>query len=332
MNDTQRSSQTPPLPSLSPQSSTRALTAFHRRHQSVTFSTNSNPRLDPSTKLRVPSIRFDSQDLLSTNGPGTTPDSKRQNQPAVSSPPSNCDSFKRDLPPRLPAKTARYYEHALSNEDSFALVEGMKNHNVREWAPQDMFDYHEARKELGLPIAEKLDRAQMVAGSEQEKRRSQDTISKMAGKVGRFTKLSRTMVTEADHGREDVSTKPQPQNGPKSLKSLHSSVLQLPPVLLIPPILASKTSLNERQTHTRLLSHNDVFPRSTESNYRTTHGFSPQHFLEYRSDRSGRLRSPLTREVLPFQANPEITFDPFLAPHKAGKGEAFRGSENAMKP
>ena len=44
-----------------------------------------------------------------------------------------------------------------------------------------------------------------------------------------------------------------------------------------------------------------------------------------------RKRSPLSAEVSPRRANFGVTFDDFLAKHESGKGEAYRGSENAEK-
>jgi hypothetical protein len=34
---------------------------------------------------------------------------------------------------------------------------------------------------------------------------------------------------------------------------------------------------------------------------------------------------------LEFEARPDVTFDSFLEPHASGKGEAYRGAENAKK-
>lgn len=41
--------------------------------------------------------------------------------------------------------------------------------------------------------------------------------------------------------------------------------------------------------------------------------------------------SPLITELRLHQHRPDVTFDSFLAPHASGKGEAFRGADNAKK-
>lgn len=40
--------------------------------------------------------------------------------------------------------------------------------------------------------------------------------------------------------------------------------------------------------------------------------------------------SPLGKENEGHKATPDVTFDQFLVRHKSGKGEAFRGADNAM--
>ncbi|KAF1852006.1 uncharacterized protein K460DRAFT_269899 [Cucurbitaria berberidis CBS 394.84] len=211
--------------------------------------------------------------------------------------------------PRKLVKKARYYSHALSDEDKQALIVGEKNHNLKEWTPKDLVNHHESRSALLPHGMEKPDKTHAPADIDQDTQQSQRSLSKLADK-------------------ENEPTYTETQQSSQSLHDLRSSSMpppQLPPISLTPLLFPDHPPLELRAVHTRASSSGDYFSR--------TPGAPSSHPSSGRnSGTSSRVRSPLSKEFQPFQHNPQTTFDAFLAPHKLGKGEAYRDSDNAKKP
>ncbi|KAH7392493.1 hypothetical protein BKA66DRAFT_567832 [Pyrenochaeta sp. MPI-SDFR-AT-0127] len=300
--------------------------AVQSGHQLIADALNSDSQQSINTEVKEPSP--DMPDTMTSN--------MEQCQQTSSSPSQDRRPSLQDLPTRPRATKSRYYAHALSYEDRQALTEGESNHNLREWTQKDMVTYRESRKELEPLGLDKLNKTPMKADVEHKKKYQQSMVSKMADKVRQFTKLPCNKVAAIDQAKkeEEESLYTQLQHGSKSMYDLRASsapTQQFPPVSLLPPIVADQT-LQEHHTHSRTVSNDEYLSRSTHPIIRAPDRPSPLHFSAPSSASSSRVRSNLSVEILPFQHNPEVTFDSFLAPHKSGKGEVFRGSENAMKP
>ena len=338
MNEARRSAQAPQLPELPLPLSLRGP---HGR-KSVASSLDGDSLLSSTAALQEPFDQPDLQYLSVTNGNGgseTMANNKQQNQPAVmGAPGSGRSSFMKDTPARQPARKARYYSHALSDEDKQALSMGEKNHNLKEWTPKDLVNHHEARRNLVPRAMDKLDKTNALAGIEKDKKDSQRALSKWANKVRRFSKLPRIKVTSDGGGKDDepttttTTTYTQPHHGSQSMYDFRSlsppAAPQLSPVSISPLALADQAPLlDSRAAHTRAASSSgDYFSRPARP--LSSHASSGHSS----GTSTSRVRlSPLSQEVQPFRHNPQVTFDAFLAPHKLGKGEAYRDSDNAKK-
>lgn len=236
-----------------------------------------------------------------------------------------------------PGKSARYYSHALSNEDKLALAQGELNHNLQTWAPEDLVKHHESRKSL-VPQgvgANKLRKMEAFAKIEEEKQHSQRALDK---KVRGKAFLPSFRLTN-DKGQQGyVAYHPQASQSMYDLRSVSAPLARHryqqpaspPPVASLrrkyswEPVEAPSTPVQNVRT-----------AGGTDSDY-----FSFQPGLEVLSTPtsqrssgvpSSHMSSPLSNKDTAHQHNPDTTFDRFLAPHKSGKGEAFRGAENAKK-
>ncbi|CAO2650879.1 Nn.00g091760.m01.CDS01 [Neocucurbitaria sp. VM-36] len=286
----------------------------------------------PTATLQEP---FDQPKLQLANGkmePNAMTNSKHSDQQTLgSSLSSDRSSSMQTAPPKKFAKKTRYYAHALSNEDKQALAVGEMNHNLKEWTARDLVNHHEARKSLVPRGMAKLQDTNALAGLEEDRQRSQRALPKFASKVRHYTKLPWIKVTFEEPEKIESAYTP-PQHGSRSMGDLGSASAAAPvpqllsPTLLSPLILADHPALEQRASHTCAANSTGdyfTFPPRPSSSHPSSSG--------HNSGTSSRVRSPLSNEFLAFQPNPQITFDAFLAPHKLGKGETHRDSENAKK-
>ncbi|KAF1917130.1 hypothetical protein BDU57DRAFT_256557 [Ampelomyces quisqualis] len=204
------------------------------------------------------------------------------------------NSIVQQLPPPKP----RYYSHALTAEDKDALARGEKNHNLRVYTPKDVVMHHESRKAL-VPQGtgtDKLRKMETLATIEQDKQLSQRALDKKASQ-SMCDLRSSSAPAPKDHFQAPVS----------------------PPL----PTLARKFSFDMSSppaSHARATSTGDYFSHR------------PYQPSPSSSGSSSRARSPLSNTSSIHRHNPSTTFDAFLAPHKTGKGEAYRGAANAKMP
>jgi hypothetical protein len=237
-------------------------------------------------------------------------------------------------------KKERYYSK-LSVEDKEALSRGEENHNLKKWSFKDFVIHQETRKELIPRVMNKVDQTNALAGIERDKQHGQLALSNMTDSfVGQAVrKLFRIPLINVitDNGKEEEPTYTGRQYGSQSaydLRSLNASASQLPLSPPSPPSPVLDPLRTHQSSHTRAVSSGDYF--SHQPGRRTAHhtrrpsplASSPKPHSD--ASTSSRVRSPLSQE-LQFRHNPEVTFDSFLAPHKAGKGETHRESENAQK-
>ncbi|KAF2036216.1 hypothetical protein EK21DRAFT_52619 [Setomelanomma holmii] len=208
-----------------------------------------------------------------------------------------------------PVERARYYSVALTKSDQDALVRGEENHNLKAWTPKDVVLHHESRKELIPQIGMyKLHKIDTMADIEQDMQQSQAALSKKV----RAPKLP------ASQSMHDL----------RSFSGLRTTFPPASPNLSPRSRLHRKfsfedTSSPSRSAHVRAASSGDEFTRSGRP--QRPRPSSPS------SGSSSRVRSPLVPQGFDHQANPSATFDAFLVPHKSGKGEVYRGTENAKK-
>jgi hypothetical protein len=232
--------------------------------------------------------------------------------------------------PPHPAERPRYYSAALTEADKDALLHGELNHNLKAWTPKDLVLHHESRKALVPRVGiNKLDKIDAIAQIDQAVQQSQIAFNKKV----RSSKLPTFRLTN-EHGCKERMTYPaQASQSMYDLRSSSAPAPQLPPgspVLPPIPMLSRKFSFEaspplSRSTHVRAASSGDNYIRPTRPQ-RLQPPSSPS------SNSSSRARSPLAPQDPLHQANPDATFDAFLVPHKSGKGEAYRGADNAKKP
>ncbi|KAF2256871.1 hypothetical protein BU26DRAFT_394529, partial [Trematosphaeria pertusa] len=206
-------------------------------------------------------------------------------------------------------KKGRYYNNALSEEDKRALAVGEDNHNLKKWTLKDLARYHESRVEL-VPYGIE-NRDEVIAGMMYEKRRSEQYLA-------RTEKENELTYNE--------QTRRQASKSMVDLRSVSAPVSMLSP---LSPVVAEQKPLlspysNHSGMHARHASTGDYFSarHNRQPSLQSRRSFLSAGYPE-------RVRSPLATEVRPYEYSPEITFDSFLAPHASGKGEAYRGAENA---
>jgi hypothetical protein len=240
--------------------------------------------------------------------------------------PSTPDSMWSYTPIRKPL--SRYYAEALSAEDKQALAQGEKNHNLREWSGEDLVTHHDARKGLVPHVMPKVEKSHALAGIEYDKQHSQRALSKMPEKVRHIFRRPRSSLT-IDNAKDDEDARAHSGQYSQSTYDLRSSETSH-----TPSFQEDAEPHPHRHPHARAASNGDYFSQSSgrRTSAYNTRRISPLASTSgpASSNSSTRIGSPLSQEVR-FRANPETTFDSFLAPHKSGKGEVFHDSENAMK-
>jgi hypothetical protein len=189
--------------------------------------------------------------------------------------------------------------------------------------------HHESRKGL-VPhsLISKLDKIDAFAQIENDVQQSQAAVKKKVRK----SKLPLFRLTNEDGRNGRMTYQAQASQSMFDLRSSSAPAPQLPPnSSVLPPIpaLSRKFSFEESPTftrtgHVRAASSGD-HPRRTIRPQRLQSSSSPS------SGSSSRVRSSLGPRDPVHQANPHATFDAFLVPHKSGKGEVYRGADNAKK-
>ncbi|KAH7090720.1 hypothetical protein FB567DRAFT_520515 [Paraphoma chrysanthemicola] len=242
---------------------------------------------------------------------------------------SSSSGFSQGAPVQQPAKRARYYSTALTDADKDALARGEENHYLKVWTPKDVVMHHESRKAL-VPhsFISKLDKIDAFAQIENDVQQSQAAVKKKVRK----SKLPLLRLTNEDGRNDRMTYQAQASQSMFDLRSSSAPAPQLlpsSPVLPHIPALSRKFSFEKspgftRTGHVRAASSGD-HPRRTTRPQRLQPSSSPS------SGSSSRERSPLGSQDPVHQANPNTTFDAFLVPHKSGKGEVYRGADNAKR-
>jgi hypothetical protein len=294
----------------------------------------------PQGPFDQPNLHFTSATLDSRSA--TLVDDKQQVRSATHTPRSSSgSSFEQLAPPPLPVKKARYYSYALSDEDREALARSEMNYSPRGHIPKDMILHHESRKALVPHNTNKLEKIEAMASIEREKQYSQQAVNEKVRRPPNTPNIPRISVIN-EHGFERKPT--YCQQASQSMYDLRASSAPAPqlspPVSLSPPSVSpisppltrtfsfDASPPNSRLTHVRAASNGDYFSSRPIRRTRPERLRQPSSPI---ADTPSRVRSPLANELSRHQHNPEATFDAFLVPHKSGKGEVFRGSDNAKK-
>lgn len=222
--------------------------------------------------------------------------------------------------PPMTFSKQRYYSHALSNEDKTALAIGDQNHNLKSWGPEDAIHFHQGR--LDLAHQGVADRDVFVVARERELQDQQAKNAKKK-KVRKFFSFGLLEKSKSSSKGTDTMQNPFYRSSRPSTSSPESEFsLQNPSTssLVGEPSLRSVPATSLQSPSPR--------PRAPKIHVRTPS--TGDYFSRCRQPKR-HISSPLTQEVGCFTARPDITFDSFLSPHISGKGEAFRGADNAIK-
>lgn len=235
------------------------------------------------------------------------------------------------------AKKARYYSYALSSEDKHALAVGELNHNLKEWSLEDLILFHECRIDLIHPGLENQE--EWIELRTKEKEKSAQYVSDTRKKqrlVRRLSGPALTTLTSTSHFSHSTINHSQASQSEQQLR-VTSAPVSTAPHQASP--ISSVFGTTSRQS--RFFSPADLNAHMYASSASVSDNIShpqPQK-LELKQSRGSsgiwrsRQASPLSppSEARAYEARPGVTFDSFLAPHISGKGEAFRGSKNAMQ-
>lgn len=204
-------------------------------------------------------------------------------------------------------KSRRYYQNNLTDEDRQALTVSELNHNLREWTNADLANYHASRPELIPSDEQREGRIQVFLN---ERRRSERMVFKVAHQSKQIvgSPLVRLEVVDED---EDETYEVQARNA--ASRPSNPRVSSTPNLSLTPTSPSAESSQSSFR-----------FPDSQSSSGRRP-GLRP-------GDRYSFVSSSTSVDTQDFVARPDATFDSFLAPHKSGKGEAHKDSDQARKP
>jgi hypothetical protein len=331
--DTPASARLSQLSVMSPWPSLDMSEPIRGRRLTIADSKASLPATDSTATTTQTPLDFDLSPTARSSESGCAPETERRSpQVFCGSHAYSSSSLALDVPPPQPAKNARFYSDALSEEDMEALARGELNHNLKVYTPKDMVMHHESRKALVPqgPGVSKLRKMDALAHIEREKQHSQQALNK---KVRGSAILSSFRSTNEEGEHDRIAYHSQATQSMYDLRSPSApapqrqhKAPQSPP----PPTLSRKFSFDatsppsSQASHIRASNNGDYF----------LHRVWPLSTLLPSSPSSGsssRVRSPLVQEVPRHHHNPSATFDALLAPHKSGKGEVLRDSPNAKK-
>ncbi|KAF2675965.1 hypothetical protein K458DRAFT_397445 [Lentithecium fluviatile CBS 122367] len=279
----------------------------------ATLRTGSQRQLSGTRQLRYqPSLPSPREDVEQTDFPSAPPSRHASSEIVPSS--------------RKPVNKARYYSHALSDIDKQALTVGEIGDNLREWSSADLLWYQDARVEL-VPFCE--NRAEVLMAIAKDKRHSEEFVLQtqknqeylsqllsgglQQNESERGASLSRdstqSMIDLRVPSGLGQTSEPSPRHSSEMVqRSLPSSPRGEPQTRLSRSGRARNSDYFARRHDRHISAQSRASSLSTESD--------------------SRVRSPLAQE---FKADAATTFDSFLVPHKSGKGETHRDSENASK-
>lgn len=266
-------------------------------------------------------------------------------------------------PPPAKEPMARYYSHALSAEDKHALVVGEENLNLQKWTYDRVLPFHDSRLALIHPgpegqkdmIEKLMDERQKseIALEETKKKGPVRTLLLRTLSFGNVARPSNANLKQVYQPYRNVRHSTAPGTpGAVSSPSVQTSPQTSPPisprVSLMPEFSISTPALIFSGPSAEKCEAGDdaqvtAVPERTEDN--VTHlgvqpiprrpQSHPPHALISGANRvSAYIGSPLNPRLIPYrapshQARPNVTFDEFLVPHASGKGETYRGLENA---
>ncbi|KAF2708475.1 hypothetical protein K504DRAFT_468807 [Pleomassaria siparia CBS 279.74] len=270
-------------------------------------------------------------------------------------------SFLQDPSPQQKAKKARYYSWALLEEDK---EEALTAGGSKPWTAQDLVRFQDSRMELVPKGLES--REAMVEHIEMEQKKARNYLRTANKSVRRFPRLPgfsfepplpqsyppplMTHYMQVSRSMSDlqVAKKPNMTNNrvsqvpgsPQDLRerTIHARNSSAPDTLFVQPFLTQAPTptaprpepcpkeLRERAIQSRNSSSGDYLSRPLS--HQPSRPLSQPGIR--RSANTNRVRSPLANEFT-FQHSPYVTFDSFLEPHTSGKGETYRGSDNAKK-
>jgi hypothetical protein len=244
-------------------------------------------------------------------------------------------------------KMARYYSHALSEEDKHALAVGEMNHNLREWKLEDVQRFHDSRLDLIHPGPE--GQKAMIEKLMDDREKSEKVLANVKKRGHVSHSLFRRQTGGNAVGASNVNLR-QAYESPRIVR--HSSApvtpaagspispqaslsrgfgASTPTLVFTPPCGDSEGASQEENAQAAQVPDrtDDYFVQPIARRSQSPHS---------RSSSSNRvstyISSPLNPQAAPYRPpnhrpRPDVTFDSFLAPHMSGKGEAFRGAENA---
>ncbi|KAF2016848.1 hypothetical protein BU24DRAFT_419904 [Aaosphaeria arxii CBS 175.79] len=216
------------------------------------------------------------------------------------------------------AMKPRYYSHALSTQDKEDLAKGKRNHNHPSWTPEDLLRLQESRKGLVPRFHEDCKR--LLEERERDIQAAKRYVHEMnRSKVRWFSGLRKALL-----GRSAslyIANLNQDLKSLESRRSASATTVQTVSTPMTPSVETPREGNTARDGHYRAAGSVDYFSLPIGNAYTCDH-----------AEFGGRLQSscPVTPISTSFRARPNITFDSFLAPHASGKGEAFRGADNAQ--
>lgn len=223
-------------------------------------------------------------------------------------------------------KKGRYYSYALSEEDKQALSVGEKNHNLKEWAPKDLLKYQASRVDL---VPHCANRGDMIASVLEDWLQSEKLLE---NQVSGFWGTQSMKMTPVPPARMVTYRKQTHRAASQSMVDLRASSTPistpspLSPTPLSPQSLqVSRSYLN---THSRNVSVGDYFGPRPALSPSARHSNASTLTNTTAASRTRNRRMPRRQ---PHQRKEDVTFDTFLVPHTSGKGEAYRGADNAKK-
>lgn len=265
---------------------------------------------------------------------------------------------------------ARYYSQALSAEDQHALAVGEQNHNLREWKPDDVLRFHDSRLELIHPGPEGQKEMIEKLMNEREKSEKVLASIKKRGRVSLFSFGTQTVGNAFGPSNANLRQAYQPtrnvrhssapatpfagsptspptssQTSPQASPTISPQVslsnefwASTPALILTPPSGKIEYASEEEDAQAAQLPDRteDYFAQPIAQPIARRPQTHQQHIRSSSANRvSAYICSPLNPQATPYRTpshrpRPDVTFDSFLVPHASGKGEAFRGAENAV--
>ncbi|KAL6703565.1 hypothetical protein ACN47E_009510 [Coniothyrium glycines] len=229
---------------------------------------------------------------------------------------------------KSPVQKQRCHSHALSHEDKLSLTFNEKNRNFKHSEVKDVEWHCDSRQSIE-PCFTLKDSSETT---DRQTLPPRDTLRliNIREKARAVLKFGRVDSAAAQSKVLDLSfATHKTSRSVHDLRSTGASAPQIPHTSLGSPFFSEFDVTNRASAHARAAGeseHVHHHSRPLVPAYMSTQQ-SPELF----SSLSSRVHNTLAVDVHPLDRTTDITFDSFLVPHKLGKGEAYRDSENASK-